>query len=70
MVSHKLKKQREFVIANQDAKFFKGFSRGGKMVFTDIFNEAKTLTNIECVPTVQRYFPNDKIEVIYLETFK
>jgi hypothetical protein len=70
MVSHKLKKQREFVIANQDAKFFKGFSHGGKMVFTDIFNEAKALTNIECVPTVQRQFPNDKIEIIYLETFK
>lgn len=70
MVSHKLRKQREFVIANQDAKFFKGFSRGGKMEFTDIFNEAKSLTNVECVPTVQRYFPKDKIEIIYLDTFK
>jgi hypothetical protein len=70
MVSYKLKNKREFVIANQDAKFFKGFSRGGKMVFTDIFNEAKSLTNIECVPTVQRHFPKDKIEIIYLDTFK
>ena len=56
MVSRKLRKQREFIIANQDARFFKGFDRGN-LVFTDIFNEAKPLTNIECVPTVQRHFP-------------
>lgn len=68
MVSHKLRKQREFIIANQDARFFKGFDRGN-LVFTDIFNEAKPLTNIECVPTVQRHFPKDKIEIIYLDTF-
>ena len=59
-------KNREFVIVNQRAQFFKGFAKG-LMVFTENFNEAKPLTNIECLPTVKRSFPKDTIEILYID---
>jgi len=57
---------RAFVIVNQKAQFFKGFAKG-IMIFTEDFNEAKPLTNIECLPTVRRYFYNDTIEILYID---
>jgi len=57
---------REFVIVNQKAQFFKGFAKG-LMIFTENFNEAKPLTNIECLPTIRRYFYNDTIEILYID---
>ena len=57
---------REFVIVNQRAQFFKGFAKG-LMVFTENFNEAKPLTNIECLPMVKRSFPKDTIEILYID---
>ena len=60
------KKEREFVIVNQKAQFFKGFAKG-LMIFTDHFNEAKPLMNIECLPTVKRAFPKDRIEILYID---
>ena len=62
----KSKKEREFVIVNQKAQFFKGFAKG-LMVFTEHYNEAKPLQNIECVPTVKQAFPKDTIEILYID---
>ena len=60
----KIPKKPEFIVINEYAEVFIGL-RGGYPEFSNNWDEAKPLTNPECIKNIQ-YGTNSKVEIHYL----
>lgn len=65
LLNKKLKeKEPEFIVLNEYAQVFSGL-KGGYPQFSTNWDDAKPLTNPECLRTIQ-YGTSEKVEIHYL----